>query len=540
VNFSLSGSGEVLGLFPPGTAPAIDLVTFGSQTNDISEGRFPDGSVNRVFFTKPSPGAANWLYLTNIVINEILTHTDLPLEDAVELHNLGASPVDVSGWFLSDDIADLRKFRIPNGTVIPAQGYVVFYEKDFNAEPGYAGNFSFNSYKGDDVWLTAADGPGTATGYRDYAKFGPSFNGVSFERFATSIGVDYPAARALTFGTGITAQSPTNQIAMFRTGAGAANAYPRVGPVVISEIMYHPPDVGTNDNPLGEFIELRNLSGSTVPLYDTLHPTNGWKLRDAVDFVFDNSHSLPPGGFLLVVGFDPATNAAALASFRAAYGTNGIIVGPWRGKLDNSSESVELVAPDNPQTLPPDIGLVPYVLVDKVVYGDVSPWPTNADGFGASLQRVSVTSYGNEPLNWSAAAPSAGWSGLSDTDGDGMTDAWEDANGLNKLVSDAALDPDADGFNNLQEFTAGTNPQSAASRLKIDSIVPVAGGAQITFLAASNKTYSILYHGPVWTGGWTKLVDVPAQPTTQSVSVTDNSASGALPRFYRLVTPAIP
>jgi len=61
--------------------------------------------------------------------------------------------------------------------------------------------------------------------------FGPQFNGVSFGRFMTSIGPDFTAMSALTFGTSVTAQSPTNQISVFRTGAGAANAYPRVGPV---------------------------------------------------------------------------------------------------------------------------------------------------------------------------------------------------------------------------------------------------------------------------------------------------------------------
>src|SRR5579862_97387 len=53
-------------------------------------------------------------------------------------------------------------------------------------------------------------------------------------------------------------------------------------------------------------------------------------------------------------------------------------------------------------------------------------------------------------------------SAMLDSDGDGMPDEWEIANGLNPLdPSDAAQDPDGDGLTNLQEYKAGTNPHVA-------------------------------------------------------------------------------
>jgi hypothetical protein len=541
VAFSLDGTvGEAIGIFPPGTGPEIDAVTFGAQLAGISEGRFPDGSANRTFFTRPSPGEANWLLLTNVVINEVLSHTDVPLEDAIELGNTTALPVDISGWYLSDDDVDLLKYRIPNGTVIPAHGYRVFYEYQLNPEPGFAHSFSYSSAKGDDAWLTAVDANGVPTGYRHSVKFGPQFNGVSFGRYATSVGSEFVAMSALTFGTPVTAQSPIDQITLFRTGAGAANAYPRVGPVVISEIMYHPPPVGTNDNVQDEYIELHNLTGSPVPLYAPLFPTNGWKLRDAVDFVFNTSHTIPANGYLVVVSFDPVTNSAARAAFRAKYGTNGILAGPYSGKLDNGGESVELVAPDNPQTTVVDFGLVPYVMIDKVVYSDLAPWPLAADGTGAALKRLNFTSYGNDPANWDAAAPSVGSSGNQDTDGDGIPDDWEDSHGLNKLVNDAGLDPDGDKFTNLQEYVAGTDPQNAASRLRLEQAVVGPAGIELRFQASAGRTYSILFREQFGSGAWQKLADVPAQGVSQMITVTDSAFLSQGGRFYRLVTPAGP
>jgi len=60
-NFKLSQAGEAIGLFAP-DGTLIDAVVFGQQTDDVSQGRWPDASgVSFSFFNRPTPGVSNVL-----------------------------------------------------------------------------------------------------------------------------------------------------------------------------------------------------------------------------------------------------------------------------------------------------------------------------------------------------------------------------------------------------------------------------------------------------------------------------------------------
>jgi hypothetical protein len=538
VSFKLSAGGEALGIFGPGGVQ-IDAVTFGPQAAGVSEGRLPDGAAAMVRFpTTATPEESNYLPLTNVVINEVLTHSDPPLEDAIELLNQSADSAPLGGWYLSDARNTPRKFRIPEGTVLDPGEFIVFYEHAFNSDPNDALSFALSSAKGDSLWLSEADAAGNLTGYRSSVKFGPAERGVSFGRHPTSVGVDFTALSRRTFGV-----DDPDSVEQFRLGTGLPNAGPLVGPIVISEIMYHPPDLaGGADNVAHEYIELYNVTAFPVALAHPDHPTNTWRLRDAVKFQFPPGLVIPPGGHLLVVSFDPGTNLAAVADFRSRYGltADAVMVGPYSGKLANNSDSVELLKPDEPQPLTSaNPGLVPYILVDRVQYSDQPPWDPGADGFGESLHRVQLDQYGNDPANWIAATPTPGpqSSGPPDTDGDGLPDAWELAHGLNpNSAADAHEDRDGDGLTNRDEYLAGTDPTDPTSTLRLD--LAVDGSSVLEFRAAAHRSYTIEYRVTLGSGAWTPLIHLDAAPTNLVWQITDPAPGQT--RFYRVRTPRAP
>ena len=448
-----------------------------------------------------------------VLVNEVLTATTLPAVDAIELFNPNGADADIGGWFLTDDPAQPCKFRIPDGTKIGAGGFRVFTETNFNPAPLTDTNSFSLSSDGDEVYLFSADAAGHLTGYNHGFTFSGAASGITFGRYVTSIGDEHFVAQL----------DPT---------LNATNSGPRVGPIVVKQIMYHPLDLpGGIDNTADEFIEIANFTGAAQPLFDPLAPTNTWHLRGGVSFDFPTNVTLAPGGSLVVVSFNSA-DSAAVAAFRGKYGQFSATpaFGPYTGKLNNDRDTVELNRPG-----PPTTNGIPRIVVDEVTYRDAAPWPVEADGGGGSLQRINLAAYGDDPINWSSGAP-------PDSDGDGLPDVWMmryfgHTDGLAADLSRAGDDADGDTMTNLAEFLAGTDPRDALSYLKIEA-TRHGDGVVLSFNAVSNKTYTVLAREQVEGTPWQPLTNLAAAPTTGIITLMP--PSGDAKRFYRLVTPREP
>jgi len=322
-----------------------------------------------------------------IKINELLAHSNVVYSyDWIELYNTTGAPINIGGWYLSDDANNLKKYTIPEGTSIGAYDYCVFYENlHFGVgNPADPANVPFAlSENGETFYLNSGQG-GILTGYSEEEAFDASESDVPFGRYEKSTGA-------------------FNFVAMSSPTPGWANAYPKVGPVVISEIMYNPLTEGD-----AEYVELLNISGSTVTLQEW-DPVEGinvpWRFTDSggITYDFPLGTTMNAGEKILLV--------KNLIVFESEFG--GSVPGDkfeWgEGKLDNAGEKIELSMPGDLE------GLTRYYIrVDRINYSDGThpvgddPWPTGPDGTGQSLTRKVPSDYGNDVDNWQSATPSPG------------------------------------------------------------------------------------------------------------------------------------
>jgi hypothetical protein len=331
----------------------------------------------------PDPGA--------VVINEVMAHSNAG-PDWIELYN--GEVINIGGWFLSDNDRDepnLTKYRIADGTTIYPNDYLVFYQDtDFNNpnDPGCLVPFAL-SENGEEACISSyLDPNGFLTGYRDVENFGASQTNVSLGRYYKSSTGNF------------------NFVAMDYNTPDVNNAYPKVGPVVINEIMYNPPTGNQNE----EYIELHNITGVLVTLY-RYDKSTPWKFTDGIDYTFSASSvvTIKAYGYLIL--------AKDLTAFTTRYGgmPSGVqVLDGYSGRLSNAGERLQIGMPGDIDNQ----GTRHYIRIDRVTYSDgvhpedcpggVDLWPREADGLGKSLSRKVASDYGNDVDNWQAAAPSPG------------------------------------------------------------------------------------------------------------------------------------
>ena len=305
-------------------------------------------------FKGGSPGAADPLPVgaqENVVINEILAHTDLPQMDYVELFNNGSAlAADLSGCWLSDNPAT-NKFRIPDGTTLAPRGFIAFDQTQLGFALGA---------DGESVYLVNSNGTRVLAAVR----FDGQANGIAFGRFPDGT-PDLQPLVATTFGT-------TNAPALLRD-------------VVINETLYNP--ISGNDD--DEFIELHNRGAQPANIGD-------WRFSSGINYTFPSGTTIPAGGYLVV-----AKNASRLATNYA--GLNGAnLLGEYGGSLANGGERVALGMPDFGFTTNGTVITTNrfFIVMDEVTYLDGGRWTRWSDGGGSSLELADAHGDNRAGANW--------------------------------------------------------------------------------------------------------------------------------------------
>lgn len=220
------GAGSISFAWSPGSVPEVlDYFNYEDLRANWSYGSYPDGQVfERQTFYRPTPGAANdnTAPPITVFINEWMasntrtllnTNNNNRFDDWFELYNPTDSPADLTGYFLTDNLADRFQFPIPPGYVVPPHGFLLVWadnEDQLNStnDPALHTNFRLER-GGEHLGLTAPDGS-----FIDSVIFEPQFTDISQGRF--------PDAGAIYFLRTATPRAPNSSW---------TNRYPVLSPI---------------------------------------------------------------------------------------------------------------------------------------------------------------------------------------------------------------------------------------------------------------------------------------------------------------------
>ena len=517
------GRGSSLELIDPrGAAEAADLSAVLADGRNWRASSLYHGSPGR-FDSFVSP----------VRINEVLSHPTTG-EDWIELLNVGEEPASLAGWTLTDDLDRPERFVFPDDAALPPGCFL-------RLDAAQLG-FGFSEL-GDRAALLETEG-GDVIRILDQVRLPAAAPDESLGVFRRSDGAtDFTELRAPT--------------------PGASNALPRVGPVVISEILFAPTEGKA------EFVELANLAAQPVPLFDPLRPTNRWRLEGVGRFEFPPDTVIAPAGTLIVCSTDPA-------AFRAQYGVSAAVpvLGPWSGALDDDGETLELLRPGEPRS----DGETPWYRADRAVWRTRPPWPEVKPG--GSLVRLPLEAYGGDPAAWRAGQP-GGTPGVAPPNRPPTAAIEGDASvsqGGSLTLKLAVNDPDAPwqtvsvvaeelppgsvfdpasrtlfwnpGFDQgpgdfIARFLVRDSSQRGDSETPVEVALRVtpalrlvaeyeSGRIRLTFPVQAGETYRVEFAPALGSGEWLPLQEITAAETGAAV-VIDPDPPTASARFYRVV-----
>ncbi len=149
------------------------------DANTINDVILADGCSCKGFVTVSS----------DLVINEFMTSNDETaadqdgeFDDWIELYNNGAQAIDLEGYVLTDNGADLEKFVFPAGTTIGANAYLIIWADGDIDQEGLHADFRLSAI-GETLLLINASG-----NLIDEVSYGEQVTDVSYGRFPNGTG----------------------------------------------------------------------------------------------------------------------------------------------------------------------------------------------------------------------------------------------------------------------------------------------------------------------------------------------------------------
>lgn len=115
---------------------------FNGLEDDKSFGRIKDAVNDWITLPEKTPGASNdggTPVAGTLVINEFMASNDnIPVPgdngdfpDWIEIYNTGSTPLDMGGWYATDDLEEIAKYQLPTDnpelTTVPPHGYLILY-----------------------------------------------------------------------------------------------------------------------------------------------------------------------------------------------------------------------------------------------------------------------------------------------------------------------------------------------------------------------------------------------------------------------------